>query len=178
MPLTLLMGGREVGYGRLDWEWGVLVNNVAVFSMWPLLKRDGLAVQYLALTGVWNWAVGYNPLAMRASFVKYLSLVCTQLCWSDELPQLTAPGRAAHLRPDLPSPRRRVARLATRSPPGPLSRPQPHPLSRCLRACVAVGDKAVDTRGLGAWRARDGFWWSGWGEGRAGAAGEEEWTVM
>ncbi|KAL7342823.1 glucosyltransferase [Rhodotorula toruloides] len=75
MPLTLLMGGREVGYGRLDWEWGVLVNNVAVFSMWPLLKRDGLAVQYLALTGVWNWAVGYNPLAMRASFVKYLSLL-------------------------------------------------------------------------------------------------------
>lgn len=76
MPLTLLMGGREVGYGRLDWEWGVLVNNVAVFSMWPLLKRDGLAVQYLALTGLWNWAVGYNPLAMRASFVKFLSLVC------------------------------------------------------------------------------------------------------
>jgi alpha-1,3-glucosyltransferase len=32
MPLTLLMGGREKGYGRLDWEWGVLLNNVAVFS--------------------------------------------------------------------------------------------------------------------------------------------------
>lgn len=31
MPLTLLMGAREVGYGRMDWEWGVLVNNVAVF---------------------------------------------------------------------------------------------------------------------------------------------------
>ncbi|GAA5975083.1 hypothetical protein JCM21900_002433 [Sporobolomyces salmonicolor] len=31
MPLTLLMGGREAGYGRMDWEWGVLVNNVAVF---------------------------------------------------------------------------------------------------------------------------------------------------
>lgn len=32
MPLTLLMGAREKGYGRLDWEWGVLLNNVAVFS--------------------------------------------------------------------------------------------------------------------------------------------------
>ncbi|GAA5850410.1 hypothetical protein JCM9279_001406 [Rhodotorula babjevae] len=75
MPLTLLMGAREVGYGRMDWEWGALVNNVAVFSMWPLLQRDGIVTQYLALTGVWNYAIGYNPLKLRASFVKYLS--CT-----------------------------------------------------------------------------------------------------
>lgn len=31
MPLTLLMGGREAGFARMDWEWAVLVNNVAVF---------------------------------------------------------------------------------------------------------------------------------------------------
>lgn len=31
MPLTLLMGGREAGFGRMDWEWSVLLNNVAVF---------------------------------------------------------------------------------------------------------------------------------------------------
>ncbi|BGP11435.1 Glucosyltransferase-like protein [Rhodotorula toruloides] len=99
MPLALLMGGREVGYGRLDWEWGVLVNNVAVFSMWPLLKRDGLAVQYLALTGLWNWAVGYNPLAMRASFVKYLSLLTyTLILLLHALESLASPP--AHL-PDL-----------------------------------------------------------------------------
>ncbi|GJN94359.1 hypothetical protein Rhopal_007433-T1 [Rhodotorula paludigena] len=74
MPLTLLMGAREVGYGRMDWEWGVLVNNVAVFSMWPLLQRDGIPVQYLGLTLLWNFAIGYNPFTLRASFVKYLSL--------------------------------------------------------------------------------------------------------
>lgn len=31
MPLTLLMGGREAGFARMDWEWAVLMNNVAVF---------------------------------------------------------------------------------------------------------------------------------------------------
>ena len=31
MPLTMLMGGREAGFGRLDWEWAVLLNNVGVF---------------------------------------------------------------------------------------------------------------------------------------------------
>ncbi|GAA6017013.1 hypothetical protein JCM11491_006129 [Sporobolomyces phaffii] len=75
MPLTLLMGARERGYGRLDWEWGVLLNNVAVFSMYPLLKKDGLTTQYLALTALWNYLIGYNPLRLRArSFVKLLSL--------------------------------------------------------------------------------------------------------
>ena len=31
MPLTILMGGREAGFGRLDWEWAVLLNNMGVF---------------------------------------------------------------------------------------------------------------------------------------------------
>ncbi|GAA5865643.1 hypothetical protein JCM8547_007674 [Rhodosporidiobolus lusitaniae] len=77
MPLLLLMGGRECGWGREDWEWGCLVGNVAVFSMWPLLKRDGVAVQYLALTALWNFVVGYNPLRVlrKGSFVKAFSLL-------------------------------------------------------------------------------------------------------
>ncbi|GAA5911465.1 hypothetical protein JCM6882_005009 [Rhodosporidiobolus microsporus] len=75
MPLTLLMGGREVGEGRMDWEWGVLVNNVGVFSMFPLLLRDGLPSQYVALLLLWNFAIGYNPFSLRpGSFVKLLSL--------------------------------------------------------------------------------------------------------
>ncbi|KAK4049334.1 Glucosyltransferase-like protein [Microbotryomycetes sp. JL221] len=75
MPLTLLMGGREAGIGRLDWEWSVLVNNVGMFSMWPLLKRDGLALQYVAILLLWNFAIGYNPFKLRSSFVKILSLI-------------------------------------------------------------------------------------------------------
>ncbi|SCZ89918.1 BZ3500_MvSof-1268-A1-R1_Chr1-3g01661 [Microbotryum saponariae] len=74
MPITLLMGGREAGFGRMDWEWGVLLNNVGVFSMWPLLKRDGVGLAYLVLTLGWNYVIGYNPLALRRSFVKYLSI--------------------------------------------------------------------------------------------------------
>lgn len=31
MPLTILMGGREAKFGRMDWEWAVLLNNVGVF---------------------------------------------------------------------------------------------------------------------------------------------------
>ena len=44
-------------------------------SMWPLLKRDGLGLQYIVLTLFWNYAIGYNPLSLRPSFVKFLSLV-------------------------------------------------------------------------------------------------------
>lgn len=43
--------------------------------MWPLLKRDGLGLQYLTLTLGWNYLIGYNPFHLRHSFVKYLSLV-------------------------------------------------------------------------------------------------------
>ncbi|GAA5908509.1 hypothetical protein JCM8208_002650 [Rhodotorula glutinis] len=99
MPLTLLMGAREVGYGRIDWEWGVLVNNVAVFSMWPLLQRDGVVTQYLALTALWNYAIGYNPLKLRASFVKYLSCTTYALILAVHALEALAPP-PAHL-PDL-----------------------------------------------------------------------------
>ncbi|CEQ42038.1 SPOSA6832_03810 [Sporobolomyces salmonicolor] len=100
MPLTLLMGGREAGYGRMDWEWGVLVNNVAVFSMYPLLKRDGLQTHYLALTLLWNFLIGYDPLSLRpGSFVKLLSLASYALILLlHALEALTDPP--AHL-PDL-----------------------------------------------------------------------------
>ncbi|GAA5982865.1 hypothetical protein JCM11641_002608 [Rhodosporidiobolus odoratus] len=74
MPLTVMMGARESGWGRGEWEWGVLVNNVGVFSMWPLLRRDGLSTQYLSLLLLWNWSIGYNPLTLRPSFLKVVSL--------------------------------------------------------------------------------------------------------
>ena len=37
-------------------------DNRAFFgSMWPLLRRDGLATQYIALTLLWNWLIGHSP---------------------------------------------------------------------------------------------------------------------
>lgn len=68
LPLTLLLTGREragagagAAAGAVDWEWAVLGNNIAMFTLWPLLQRDGLVLQHWALTLAWNMLIGYNP---------------------------------------------------------------------------------------------------------------------
>lgn len=33
--------------------------------MWPLLKKDGLGIQYLAMLILWNRLIGYNPFKLR-----------------------------------------------------------------------------------------------------------------
>lgn len=44
--------------------------------MWPLLKRDGLGLQYIAMLIFWNRMIGYNPLRLPSgTFVQLLSLV-------------------------------------------------------------------------------------------------------
>ncbi|KIK01855.1 glycosyltransferase family 57 protein [Laccaria amethystina LaAM-08-1] len=73
MPVTLLLSGAPVD--SPVYSWGVLVNNVAVFSMWPLLKRDGLAVQYIATLLLWNRIIGYNPVRLPPkSFIQFISM--------------------------------------------------------------------------------------------------------
>lgn len=59
MPTTLLIagGGRE-GKDRSILPLVFWINNVAMFSLWPLLSREGLAVQFFAMTLCWNWLVG------------------------------------------------------------------------------------------------------------------------
>jgi len=59
LPITLLLSGAPID--SPTYAWGALVNNVAVFSMWPLLKKDGLGVQYIAMLVLWNRLIGYNP---------------------------------------------------------------------------------------------------------------------
>lgn len=72
LPLTLLLSGATAG--DEVYSWGVLGNVVGVFSMWPLLKRDGLGVQYIATLLLWCRLVGYNPFRLRFdSFVGLLS---------------------------------------------------------------------------------------------------------
>ncbi len=44
-------------------------------SMWPLLQKDGLGLQYSCLLVLWNYMIGYNPLTLAPSIVKYFSLV-------------------------------------------------------------------------------------------------------
>ncbi|KAE8210846.1 hypothetical protein CF327_g5335 [Tilletia walkeri] len=77
LPLTLLMCAKGDAWGggeaKSDWEWAVLGNNVALFSLWPLLKRDGVSLQYTATLIFWNWVIGHRPfselLAGRQTFV-------------------------------------------------------------------------------------------------------------
>ncbi|KAG6909141.1 hypothetical protein DXG01_001893 [Tephrocybe rancida] len=72
LPITLLLSGSYVDSAL--YSWGVLVNNVAVFSVWPLLKRDCLGVQYIARLLLWNMLVGYNPFRVpQKSFMQLLS---------------------------------------------------------------------------------------------------------
>ena len=46
-------------------------------SMWPLLRKDGLANQYIALTVLWNRLVGHDPFVAlsRATYLDILTWV-------------------------------------------------------------------------------------------------------
>ncbi|KAI7965952.1 hypothetical protein MJO29_001700 [Puccinia striiformis f. sp. tritici] len=47
---------------KLDWDIICLISNTSVFSMWPLLKREKLAIQYFLSMISYNHLIGYNPL--------------------------------------------------------------------------------------------------------------------
>ena len=119
-------------------------------SMWPLLKRDGLGLQYIVLTLFWNYAIGYNPLSLRPSFVKFLSLV--RPLPPAPQPPLTLLCPALLLRHP-PPPHSRSRRLSSSTPPRPLRRLQPHPLRRRLRPRFPLGDQTQRPRRLGRHRS-------------------------
>ncbi|EIW59448.1 glucosyltransferase [Trametes versicolor FP-101664 SS1] len=102
LPMTLLLSGSSPD--EQTFELGMLMNNVAVFSMWPLLKRDGLGVQYVALLIIWNKFVGYNPFKVgKKSWLQLLSItiyaVCAVLHVAEAL--FTPPARLPDLFPVL-----------------------------------------------------------------------------
>jgi len=59
LPMTLLLSTAP--HDSSTFKLGVLANNVGMFSMWPLLRKDGLATQYIALTLLWNRLIGHSP---------------------------------------------------------------------------------------------------------------------
>ncbi|WFD23773.1 dolichyl-P-Glc:Man9GlcNAc2-PP-dolichol alpha-1,3-glucosyltransferase [Malassezia equina] len=74
LPFTLLLtvqGDRTgAGAAAADWEWGVFANNVGLFSLWPLLQRDGQLLAWGVLFVLWNYLIGYRPWdALRAARV-------------------------------------------------------------------------------------------------------------
>jgi alpha-1,3-glucosyltransferase len=72
LPLTLLLSIAPLD--SATFKLGVLANNVGVFSMWPLLRKDGLATQYIAMTLLWNRLVGHEPF-VSLSHATYLDIL-------------------------------------------------------------------------------------------------------
>lgn len=59
MPTTLLIaGGGRTAKDRSILPLVFWINNVAMFSLWPLLAREGLQLQFFAMTLCWNWLIG------------------------------------------------------------------------------------------------------------------------
>jgi alpha-1,3-glucosyltransferase len=62
LPVTLLLMEEPIAC--------TLFMNIAMFSMFPLLKREGLQLPYFVVTAMWNWLTGgYDP--KTSSMVKF-----------------------------------------------------------------------------------------------------------
>lgn len=55
MPATLMLSSQDPDVVSLV----IWINNIATFSLRPLLMREGLGLQYYAATLLWNWLLGY-----------------------------------------------------------------------------------------------------------------------
>ncbi|KAK5106295.1 Glucosyltransferase-like protein [Lithohypha guttulata] len=57
LPMTLLLGSSK-GLSKEYRAWIGFANALAVWTMFPLLRRDGLAIPYTVLTALWTWLLG------------------------------------------------------------------------------------------------------------------------
>jgi alpha-1,3-glucosyltransferase len=161
MPLALLLSGAAPS--SAVYEWGMLVSNAAVFSMWPLLKKDGLGLQYAATLMLWNRLMGYDVLSFLRwpkSFVGLLALVralLAPLC-SSYVSKLT------HLTDLLPyrtgTPCAGGGHRPASTTTGPLSGAQCASVYADIRTGVVVEHQAWMGGTMGTWWA--GRWLVGW----------------
>ncbi|KAF3928034.1 hypothetical protein AA313_de0201569 [Arthrobotrys entomopaga] len=70
VAMTLVVAG---GVDRDLLSWIGWANNAAMFSMWPLLRREGLGLQYTVLTALWSWLLSLHELP-SSIFAKALHL--------------------------------------------------------------------------------------------------------
>ncbi|KAI0050368.1 glycosyltransferase family 57 protein [Auriscalpium vulgare] len=101
LPLTLLMSAAPLE--STTFKLAALANNVGVFSMWPLLRRDGQAVQYIGLLLFWNRLTGHNPFSRGTSLMDILTVFVYAACLSLHLLELvySPPARYPDLFPVL-----------------------------------------------------------------------------
>lgn len=64
LPMTVLLGGQE-GLGTEMRAWIGWANALGVWTLFPLLKRDGLRVPYFVLSLLWAWLMGLPPTSLR-----------------------------------------------------------------------------------------------------------------
>ncbi|KAI5305506.1 Vacuolar protein sorting-associated protein 41, partial [Ascosphaera pollenicola] len=64
LPTTLLLGTGG-GLGRSMRAWIGWINILAAVTLYPLLKRDGLAIPYAIITLLWAYFLGLPPTSLR-----------------------------------------------------------------------------------------------------------------
>lgn len=67
LPVTLMLAA-ERGMRKSNRAWIGYANMLGCFTMFPLLKRDGLQIPYFVLTGLWGWLMGLPPFSISAYF--------------------------------------------------------------------------------------------------------------
>ncbi|KIV77667.1 hypothetical protein PV11_09451 [Exophiala sideris] len=65
LPMTLLLGTRQ-GLSKEYRAWVGWANILGVWTMYPLLKRDGLTVPYVVITLLWCYLLGLPPTSVSA----------------------------------------------------------------------------------------------------------------
>ncbi|KAL9105732.1 MAG: hypothetical protein Q9227_009145 [Pyrenula ochraceoflavens] len=65
LPMTLLLGGSQ-GLGKEYRAWIGWANMLGTWTLYPLLKRDGLATPYAVLALLWAYLLGIPPTSLSA----------------------------------------------------------------------------------------------------------------
>ena len=88
LPMTLLLGSKQ-GLSKEYRAWIGWANTIGVFTMYPLLKRDGLTVPYVILPLLWLFLLGLPPFSFSAYYDAEYENVTGRPLKADDLSTLT-----------------------------------------------------------------------------------------
>lgn len=67
LPMTLLLAGKQ-GLSKEYRAWIGWANILGMWTMYPLLKRDGLRTPYVVMTLLWSYLLGLPPTSVNAYY--------------------------------------------------------------------------------------------------------------
>ncbi|OAP57132.1 hypothetical protein AYL99_07869 [Fonsecaea erecta] len=67
LPMTLLLGSKQ-GLSKEYRAWIGWANAVGIWTMFPLLKRDGLTIPYVVISLLWCYLLGLPPTSVNAYY--------------------------------------------------------------------------------------------------------------